>query len=130
MIKKYWLFTISCVLLSGCNTNPQTCDPTKPGFISGLSAMASGCYEQRVADRQNAALEGQASTSELTTENRYLKTEKQKTSASKNQYQSKVASIERKNQSIKSAASSASNSSAAQKAEEQASDVAAALIVE
>lgn len=38
------------LLLAGCATSP---DPAKGGFISGVSGLLSGSYDQRVAEQSN-----------------------------------------------------------------------------
>ena len=93
--KSYLVVTV--LLLNGCATNPNTCDPRTPGFISGISAMASGCYKQRISERQQEVSDNQELNEELHTENRALVAEKQLTSSQKNQAQRNLATLQNKN---------------------------------
>ena len=99
MIKNtvYLIPIVSSAILVGCVSNPQNCDPKKGGFVSGLSAMASGCYEQRVNEKRSAAEAGSSQTAALSAENRDLQTQKRLSSSQKSQAQKKLAALKANN---------------------------------
>ena len=47
-IKHSLLMAVAAVMVAGCQTN----DPTKGGLFGGIGGLASGNYEQGVADRE------------------------------------------------------------------------------
>jgi len=98
----YFLTLISSVAFLGCVSNPVDCDPKKGGFVSGLSAMASGCYEQRVNDKRSTAQAGSSQTAALSAENRDLQTKKRLSSSQKSQAQNKLAALKANNADLES----------------------------
>lgn len=53
---KYAVF-LSCGLLAACQTST---DPAAGGFINGVSGIASGAYDQRIADAEAGVAGAQA----------------------------------------------------------------------
>lgn len=93
-----WLFlTLSVSLITSCASDPSSCDPRNPGFISGISAMASGCYEKRVSDRRDAVAAEQSYSSSLSAEKKQLSAQKRMSSKQKAQAQNKLAALQSRN---------------------------------
>ncbi len=82
--------TATILLLGACASDPSTCDPRKGGFIAGLSAMGSGCYEKRIEEKQEKLSSAQSLTERLQSENRSLKTEKGSTVKQRSQAQGRA----------------------------------------
>jgi chromosome segregation ATPase len=40
------------LLITGCATTTMECDPSGGGFFGGLQGVSSGCYDQRLSERQ------------------------------------------------------------------------------
>lgn len=96
-ISVYSIPVITSTILLGCASNPGDCDPKKGGFVSGISAMASGCYEQRVSDKRSSAQAVGSQTAALSAENRDLQTQKRLSSSQKSQAQKKLAALKANN---------------------------------
>ena len=82
--------TATILLLGACASDPSACDPRKGGFIAGLSAMGSGCYEKRIEEKQEKLSSAQSLTERLQSENRALKTQKGSTARQKSQIQGRT----------------------------------------
>lgn len=50
----YRLFTVgsSFMFITSCVISPSDCDPTQGGFLGGLQGIHSGCYDQRLTERE------------------------------------------------------------------------------
>lgn len=99
-LRNYLSFIIGIFLLNACAMSPEDCDPNRGGFITGLSAMASGCYEERVAIRENELAASRSVNHQLQGENRQLREEKRLSSAQVHQAQSRLAALQRQNAQI------------------------------
>lgn len=82
--------TATILLLGACASDPSACDPRQGGFIAGLSAMGSGCYEKRIEEKQEKLSSAQSLTERLQSENRALRTEKGSTARQKSQIQGRA----------------------------------------
>lgn len=53
---------VSIMMLAGCVSGPQDCDPTRTLFLDGIACAVGGGYQQRQADlaNQQRVAEGQA----------------------------------------------------------------------
>ncbi len=90
-IQKYGLIgTVLTLLLSSCANDPSACDPRNGGFIAGLSAMGSGCYEKRIDEKQEKLSSAQSLTKRLQSENNALTQEKMSTTRQKRQAQGRT----------------------------------------
>jgi hypothetical protein len=87
ILKQGLLSTVSILLLGACASDPSACDPRKGGFIAGLSAMGSGCYEKRVEEKQEKLSSAQSLTERLQGEQKMLRHEKGSTARQKSQVQ-------------------------------------------
>ncbi|MEI2780084.1 MAG: hypothetical protein V9H25_02030 [Candidatus Competibacter sp.] len=90
ILKQGLLSTVSILLLGACASDPSACDPRKGGFIAGLSAMGSGCYEKRVEEKQEKLSSAQSLTERLQGEQKMLRHEKGSTARQKSQIQGRV----------------------------------------
>jgi len=98
--KTYWTGIVTLFLLNACATDPNSCDPKQGGFISGLSAMGSGCYEQRIDRKQEEASTSQSLTDRLNSENQVLEDEKSWTSEQKYQAQQSLDRLQSSNSNL------------------------------
>lgn len=92
-----WLIALPVVFISACASDPNSCDPRNPGFISGISAMASGCYEQRVSSKRAAVDAEESYSRSLSAEKNQLASQKRLTSKQKSQAQGKLAAVQARN---------------------------------
>ncbi|GAA0598551.1 hypothetical protein [Caenispirillum bisanense] len=58
--------------LSGCAVAPENCDPNQGNLFNTVGAMTSGCYDQRIANKQGELSRTQALTAELQASNATL----------------------------------------------------------
>lgn len=91
ILKHGLMGTATILLLGACASDPSACDPRQGGFIAGLSAMGSGCYEKRIEEKQEKLSSAQSLTERLQSENRALNQKKGSTSRQKNQMQGRAA---------------------------------------
>lgn len=84
-------------LLGGCQAQPANCDPSRGGFIQGLSGLMSGCYEQRIEDRRQALASSQALTKQLEDEHEGLQWEREQAVARLATLQRQLAALENDN---------------------------------
>lgn len=66
---------------AGCTADPNRCDPHTGGFIGGASGLMTGCYDQRLTQREQALSQTQALTQQLRQESAALEAEQARTSA-------------------------------------------------
>ncbi|MDS4032389.1 MAG: hypothetical protein RKO66_20345 [Candidatus Contendobacter sp.] len=87
ILKQGLIGTAVVLLLSACANDPSACDPRKGGFIAGLSAMGSGCYEKRIEEKQDKLSSAQSLTERLQGEQKSLRHQKGSTARQKSQTQ-------------------------------------------
>ena len=51
-MNKFLLMGSISLLMSGCAVSTLECDPSGGGFFGGLQGINSGCYDQRLTERQ------------------------------------------------------------------------------
>lgn len=51
-MNKFLLVGSISLLITGCATTTMECDPSGGGFFGGLQGINSGCYDQRLTERQ------------------------------------------------------------------------------
>lgn len=90
ILKQGLIGTAVVLLLSACASDPSACDPRKGGFIAGLSAMGSGCYEKRIEEKQEKLSSAQSLTERLQGEQKSLRHEKGSTARQKSQTQGRA----------------------------------------
>lgn len=95
-----WLVLPGLLLVTACATDPGTCDPRRGGFVSGISAMSSGCYDQRISAKQGEVSAGQRLTQQLDEENAALVQEKRMTSAQLRRAEKRLANLQKGNRDL------------------------------